>query len=67
MTFDEARDAFPAFGFALYALEPGGPCIFEVHTPEGDIFTFQAETAEAAVSGAFAEPEPAPALPSVFD
>lgn len=65
MTFDEARAAHPQLGFALYALEPGGPVTLEILTPEGDLFSFPAETAEDALAGAF--PAPPPALPSVFD
>ena len=65
MIFDEVRAANPGFGFALYALEPGGLVTLEVLTPEGDLFSFPADTAEEAIAGAF--PAPPPALPSVFD
>jgi len=57
MTFDELRAAKPDLGFALYALEPGKGVAFEVHTPDGQVFGFTGETAQAAIDTAF-PPDP---------
>ena len=73
MTFDEIRAKFPAFGFALYAYEPGGPVKFEVLDPAGTIWEFSAETEQAVLERAFApeqppeEPAPAPAPPALLE
>jgi hypothetical protein len=73
MTFDEARDARPAFGFAVYAYEPGGPITLEVHTPLDGMFTFEGPTLQSALDRAFPPPlpEPEPAAeeptPNAFD
>lgn len=53
MTLDELRAAEPALGFALYAFEPGGLVTLEIHTPDGQVFTFKAATAQAALDAAF--------------
>lgn len=67
MTFDELRAANPDLAVSLYALEPGGLVTLEVITPDGQAFTFAAETAAAAIEKAFpAEPAPMPE-PNVFD
>lgn len=70
MTFDELRAANPDLAVSLYALEPGGFVTLEILTPDGQAFTFRAETAAAAIERAF----PADALgqaetaaPNVFD
>jgi hypothetical protein len=64
MTFDDARRAFPGFGLAAYAYEPGGPVTLEVLTGESQ-FTFSGPTLEDALASAFpdlaapaAAPEP---------
>ncbi len=78
MTFDEIRARHPHFGFALYAYEPQGPVTFEVHTPEGDVFTSeQFPTSREAMASLFPSPTPpeepddepqaAPQEESVFD
>jgi len=60
MTFDEARQARPTFGFAVYAYEPGGPITLEVHTPVDGLFTFEGPTLQAALDRAFPPPLPQP-------
>jgi len=51
-TFDDARVMYPRIGIALYALEPGGVVTLEVHS-EGEVYTFQAGSAEEALAVAF--------------
>lgn len=53
MTLDEAIKARPDFGFAFYAYSPGQDVTLEIHTPEGDIFTFTGESLEAVLVMAF--------------
>lgn len=71
MTFDELRANNPDLGFALYALEPGGPVTFEAYTHTGQVFTWIDKTAEGAIRQAFPPQEdpPAPAAPepSILD
>lgn len=71
---DAIRAAHPEIGLALYAIEPGGPVTLEVHTPDGEVYSFRALTTQAAIDQAFppAAPEPAPAAApaasgSIFD
>lgn len=68
MTLDDARAAFPLFGFALYALDPGGDVTLEVHTPDGELFAFTGPTEQAVLEAAF-PPEPIAAPPpgNAFD
>lgn len=63
MTFDDARTAHPGFGFALYAIEAGGPVTMEIIALDGQIFTFTGPTEQAVLDLAF---PPAPP-PNVFD
>lgn len=49
LTLDHLRAAMPELGFALYAYNPGGPVVLEVHAADG-VFTFEAETAAAAIA-----------------
>lgn len=51
----------PELGFALYAMTPGEPVTLEVHTPDGQVFTFIGATATAALDTAF---PPAPVTPA---
>lgn len=68
---DATRALYPHLGFAIYAFEPGGPLMLEIHTPDGRIFPFRAPTLEAALAKAFPpeEPpdEPAPTEPTLAD
>ena len=68
MTLDDARAALPHLGFAVYAMEPGGPVTLEIHAPDGTIFTFSAATEAEALALAFPEmaTPPEPEL-SLFD
>lgn len=52
-SLDEARRLNPDLGFALYAYEPGGAVTLEIHDPAGEVFTFTAESEEAAFAVAF--------------
>jgi hypothetical protein len=51
-SFDEVRRQAVRLGLALYALEPGGPVTLEIHS-EGEVYSFQAESAEEAFTLAF--------------
>lgn len=52
-SLDEARRLNPELGYALYAYEPGGAVTLEIHDPTGEVFTFTADTEEAAFAVAF--------------
>ena len=73
MSLDKARAAFPLLGLALYAYEPGGPVTLEVHTADGQTFSFTGPTEAAVIARAFpslaeAAPPPAPEpTTNVFD
>lgn len=60
---DDLRLAHPSIGFALYAIEPGGPVTLETYTPDGEVFSFPGLTARAAIDAAFPSPPPS----DVFD
>jgi len=62
MTLDEIRATYPHLGLALYALEPGGPVVLEVHAP-GFLQTWRGQTVQAVVDQAF-PPEVEPPAPS---
>lgn len=69
MSLDKARAAFPLLGLALYAYEPRGPVTLEVHTADGQTFSFIGPSEAAVIARAFpslAEPDPPPP-PNVFD
>ena len=71
MSLDKARAAFPLLGLALYAYEPRGPVTLEVHTADGQTFSFIGPSEVAVIARAFpslaeAVPEPDPP-PNVFD
>ena len=61
--FDAIRAENPDLGFALYALEPGGPVTLEIVTPDGGLFTFKGATAAAAIEAAFPTPSVSPTPP----
>lgn len=65
MTFDEARERHPGLGFCVYAMEPGGPVVLEIHTPDG-LFNVPGPTLAAAIELALPEPRPPPE-PGAFD
>ena len=71
MTLDELRAAMPRLGFALYALDPGGAVTFEIVTPEGELYSFAAPTAQSAIDAAFPPlalaPLPPPNPANVFE
>lgn len=68
MTFDEARAAYPALAMAIYALDPGAAVTLEIHSPDGEMFTFTGPTEQAALDAAFPpEPETAPPPGNAFD
>jgi hypothetical protein len=57
-TFDSARIAYPGIGLAIYAMTPGEGVTLEVHS-EGEVYRFDAATAEEALLLAF-PPQAAP-------
>jgi len=52
LSFDEVRGIWTGIGLALYALEPGGPVTLEIYS-EGEVYRFDAATAEEAIALAF--------------
>lgn len=54
-TIDEARAAHPTLGFCLYAIDPTEPLTLEVHTPDGQVFSWSGPTEEAVLFLAFPE------------
>jgi hypothetical protein len=54
-TIDEARAAHPTLGFCLYAIDPAEPMTLEVHTPDGQVFSWSGPTEEAVLFLAFPE------------
>lgn len=63
MTFDDIRAANPELGLALYALEPGGPITLEIMAPDGQVYSFVAQTETEVLSIAFPPDAPAPTDP----
>ena len=67
-SFDDVRAGWTGIGLALYAFEPGGEVTLEIHS-EGQVYTFNAPTAEAAFAIAFPpgnRPAPLGAVADVF-
>lgn len=60
---DDLRARLPEFGFALYAIDPGGPVTLEVIDPTGAILTYRADTAEDVIDLAFPPEDDAPPAP----
>lgn len=60
-SLDDLRAEHPALGFAVYAYEPRGPVVLEIHAPDGALYTFPGPTLEAAIAAAFPPPAPLPA------
>jgi len=53
-SIDELRARFPRFGFALYAMTPGGAMTLEVHdTDSGEVFAFEGPSFTACAARAF--------------
>lgn len=50
---DDLRQAQPEMGFAVYAYEPGAPVTLEAHTPDGEVYSWQADTLADAIAKAF--------------
>lgn len=73
---DKLRHLFPDFGFASYALAPGGPVTVEIHAPDGSIYAGSGGTEETAWAGLYPDlrdneedyfcDEPEPQQPSIF-
>lgn len=57
MTFDDIRAANPELAMALYAMEPSGVVTFEVHTPDGQVFSWTGPTEAHVLALAFPAPE----------
>lgn len=67
-TLDEARGAHPHLGYAVYAIEAGGPVTLEIFTPDGQVFSFHGQSEEVVFLTAFPEPEREEKKPNdVFD
>jgi hypothetical protein len=62
MTFDDLRASRPELGFAVYAYEPGGEVLLEIHAPEGLLFRFTGKSLQDAVDAAFPQQEMAGVL-----
>ena len=61
---DRARERFPHFGFAVYALEPGGDVTIEIHMP--DVIAKSAATEDEAWDMILGREDPEPAADDVF-
>lgn len=59
MTLDEVRSRFPHLGFAVYALDAGGPVTLEAHDPGGELWSWTAPTEAEALAKAFPRAEAA--------
>ncbi|WP_316397314.1 hypothetical protein [Bradyrhizobium sp. 33ap4] len=71
-SLDDLRRAQPDLAFAVYAMEPRGIVTLEIYTDDGQVYSFTGETEADAILAAFPappeeQPEPAPALRSIFD
>lgn len=71
MTLDDIRARYPALGFAVYAMEPGGAVTLETYPPDGSVFSFTGRTVQEAIDKAFPPEAESPAeadeAPNVFD
>lgn len=62
-TLDDLRAKYPTFGFAVYALEPGGEVTLEVLTPDSTVFSFNSPTVASVIDAAFPAPAAEPETP----
>lgn len=76
MTLDDIRQHYPKLGLALYAYEPGGAVTLEIHSAQGQVFSFTAPGEAAVLAKAFPElheapavlePQPPPPTANIFD
>ena len=58
---DAIRAAYPEWGFALYAYDPGGEVTLELLAPSGDRFEFHALSVASVLRVAFPHFQPPPA------
>jgi len=61
-SLDELRERYPTLGFALYALEPGGPVTLEVHA-EDEVYSFLGADESSVIEMAFPTKPPT----NIFD
>ncbi|QIG74354.1 hypothetical protein EVC08_042 [Rhizobium phage RHph_N65] len=52
-SLDDARAANPDIGFALYAYQPGEALTLEIHTPDGQVFSWTGASEADVLSQAF--------------
>lgn len=64
-SLDEARAANPDLGFALYAYDPDAPVTLEVHTPDGQVFTWTGPSEANVLSQAFPPAPEVSEMPTV--
>lgn len=68
-SLDDARQQNPDLAFGLYAFEPGGPVTLEIHTPDGEVYSFAGATEAETWAQAFPQeaPQAAEQSASIFD
>lgn len=54
---DDLRNRFPELGFSVFAMEPRGVVTLEIYTPDGEVYSFVANTMSEAISKAFPKQE----------
>lgn len=65
-SLDDLRREQPDLGAALYAYEPDGDVVLEIHTPDGQVYAFSAPSEAAALAMAFPQTDQdAPAEPAI--
>lgn len=55
MTLDDIRRHYPLLGLALYALEPGQHVTLEIHSAQGQVFSFRGAGEAEVLAKAFPE------------
>jgi hypothetical protein len=64
LRLDDLRAQHPELGFAIYAMEPRGLVTLEIYTPDGQTYSFKAETEAGVINQAFPPtPEPVAMTP----
>lgn len=63
-SLDDVRRAHPTLGAAIYAYQPGENVTLEVHTPDGQVFTWSGPTEADVLLQAF-PPDVEPDTPAI--